>query len=534
MRPLVECVPNFSEGRRQEVIEAIVNTIRSAGAVHVLDVSSDPDHNRSVVTLVGPPEELEQAMFAAIRTAAENINMEEHSGEHPRFGATDVVPFIPIRDVSMEDCVEMAGRLAKRVGETLDIPVYLYEEAATKTERQNLAKIRSRKFQYEQLKTAIETDPARMPDFGPAKLGAAGATIIGARPPLIAFNVYLTTDDVEIAKKIGRAVRASSGGLAFVKGAGFLVEGKAQVSMNLTNYQKTPVFRVVEMIRREAHRYGVEILSSELVGLAPQEAFIDSAQWYLQLDGFQPDQLLETRIAQAEAEAQASPLAKEEPPVPEEATGQLAAAEIDQASRPSAFVEAVGAAKPTPGGGSVSAQVAALAAALAQMVAGLTIGKKRYAEVEDEMQAVQKAAEDLRNRLLDDVVKDAQAFDQLMSAFRLPKENPDRTQVILEKTLEAAIVPRDVCRQAYEALQLIEKVARAGNKNAATDAAVAAHMALASMEGAALNVRVNLLDLEDNEPAQQMQTEVEALLAQARSLKAQIINEAEKRSGLAS
>ncbi len=532
MRPLVECVPNFSEGRRPEVIEAIVQAIRSAGAVYILDTSSDADHNRSVVTLVGPPHELEQAMFAGIRTAAELIDLNHHSGEHPRFGATDVVPFIPIRDVTMDDCVAMAQRLGKRVGEELEIPVFLYEAAATRTERRNLAKIRSGKFQYEQLKATIETDPEYMPDFGPATVGAAGASIIGARPPLIAFNVYLTTNDVGIAKRIAKAVRQSGGGLAFVKGAGFLVEGKAQVSMNLTNYQKTPIFRVVEMIRREAARYGVGVLSSELIGLAPQDAFVESAQWYLQLDGFQSDQLLETRIAMAEAEAAASPLAQQEPPIPDGATGTMAPTAIDQSSRPSAFVDAVAASTPTPGGGSVAALAGALAAALAQMVAGLTVGRKRYVDVETEMQAVLNAASDLREKLLDSVVKDAMVFEALMAAFRMPKDNIHRTQLIQEKTLEAAKVPRTVARYSMEVLQLAEKAVRLGNPNAATDGAVAAHMAIAAIEGAALNVRVNLLGLEDQEQVAQLRAEIMNIVTDARQLRDHIIVQVENRAGL--
>ncbi|MBI5959249.1 MAG: glutamate formimidoyltransferase, partial [Chloroflexi bacterium] len=314
-RPLVECIPNFSEGRRLDVVETIVRAMRQAAPIHILDTSSDADHNRTVVTLTGTPEAVEKAMFAGIRTAAEHIDLNHHTGEHPRLGAADVVPFVPIRDVTMQDCVQIARRLGQRVGEELGIAVYLYESAATRPDRENLAKLRSGKFQYEQLKAVIATDPDRMPDFGPAELGPAGASVIGARPPLVAFNVYLSTGDVNIADKIARAVRQSNGGLAYVKAAGFLVEGQAQVSMNLTDYRKTPVTRVVEMIRREAARYGVNITFSELIGLAPQEFFVDAARWYLQLDRFQPDQILEYRIQEAEAR---SLLVADEPPIPDE------------------------------------------------------------------------------------------------------------------------------------------------------------------------------------------------------------------------
>lgn len=291
---LVECVPNFSEGRRQEVIDQIVEAIRSVPQVWILDVESDWDHNRSVVTCVGEPEAALEAMYRAIAKAAELINLEEHRGEHPRIGATDVVPFVPLRGVTMEEAVELARRLGRRVGEELGIPVYLYEAAATRPDRENLANIR--RGEYEGLKEAIKTDPDREPDFGPRELGPAGATVIGAREFLIAFNVYLNTDDVKIAKRIARAVRHSSGGLRYVKALGMLVGGQAQVSMNLTNFKKTPIFRVVELIRREAARYGCTITHTELVGLTPLKAMLDVAQWYLQLDGFNESQVLERRL----------------------------------------------------------------------------------------------------------------------------------------------------------------------------------------------------------------------------------------------
>lgn len=294
MQPLVECVPNFSEGRRQEVIEAIVAAIAAVPGTRVLDVQSDADHNRSVVTFVGGPEAVLEGAFQGARRAAELIDMNQHRGAHPRMGATDVIPFVPIRGVTMADCVALARRLGQRLGEELGIPVYLYEEAATRPERQNLADVR--RGEYEGIRELIGSDPAHAPDFGPAVMGTAGATAVGARPFLIAFNVYLTTGDVEVAKKIAKTVRHSSGGLRFVKALGLLVEGKAQVSMNLTDYRRTPIHVVVEMIRREAARYGVMVERSELVGMIPQEALLDAATWYLQLDGFTPDQVLENRL----------------------------------------------------------------------------------------------------------------------------------------------------------------------------------------------------------------------------------------------
>jgi glutamate formiminotransferase/formiminotetrahydrofolate cyclodeaminase len=528
-RPLVESIPNFSEGRRRDVIDAIVAAIRRAAPVHILDTSSDPDHNRTVVTFVGAPDAVERAMFAGIQTAAEQIDMNAHSGEHPRLGATDVVPFVPLRDVTMEDCIAMALRLGQRVGEELGIPVYLYESAASRPDRQNLENLRGKSFQYEQLREVISTDPERVPDFGPAAMGTAGATVIGARPPLVAYNVYLTTHEVEIARRIARAVRHSTGGLRYVKAAGFLVEGQAQVSMNLTNYQKTPVHRVVELIRREAARYGVGVAFSELIGLAPQEFFVEAAQWYLQLDKFEPDQILEYRIQRAEA-AEAV-LAEEEPPVPEEASRPVRV--IETPPRTAApFVEAVAEGTATPGGGAVAALAGALSAALAEMVARLTVGKKRYADVEETMNAIVAAASDLRGRLLDAVEEDSAAFDALMEAFRLPEDDPERAAAIQNSTIHATDVPLNVARLALDAMQLAEQVARQGNKNAATDAAVSVLMGLAAVEGAALNVRVNVAGLKDDGLSARYNHDIMVMVEQARAVRDAVLAAAEERAGL--
>ncbi len=296
MKQIVECVPNFSEGRRPEVIDQIVAAIESVEGVRVLDRSSDADHNRTVITFVGPPETIGDAAFAAIARAAELIDMDQQQGEHPRMGATDVVPFVPISGVTMEDCVEIARQLGARVGAELGIPVYLYEAAATRPDRVNLGELRPQSHQYEQKKADVGRVEKWTPDFGPARVGKTGVTAIGARAPLIAYNVYLTTGDVKIAEKIARAVRHSNGGLRFVKARGFTVNGKAQVSMNLTDFTQTPIYRVVEMIRREAARYGVSIESSELVGMIPQRALLDAAAWYLQLDNFEPRLVIENRL----------------------------------------------------------------------------------------------------------------------------------------------------------------------------------------------------------------------------------------------
>ncbi len=297
MVKIVECVPNFSEGRRTEVIEAIANAIKSVEGVRLLDYESDRDHNRSVMTFIGEPQCVKKAAFKATAKAAELIDMNTHEGKHPRIGATDVVPFIPISEVSMDECVELAKELSEEIAEKLDIPVYLYEFAATKPERQNLANIR--KGQYEGLKEAVQRGPERRPDFGPAKLHpTAGATVVGARMPLIAYNVNLNTDDISIAKSIAKTVRYSSGGLKYVKALGLEINerGIVQVSMNLTNFRETPVHMVFDMIKKEAGRYGVEILDSEVVGLIPMDALVDTADFYLRMENFDKSQILENRL----------------------------------------------------------------------------------------------------------------------------------------------------------------------------------------------------------------------------------------------
>ena len=509
--PLVECITNFSEGRRTEVVEEIVKSITAVKGIVLLDHSSDVDHNRSVVTYVGPPDAVEEAAFRSIARAAELIDLDEHSGEHPRIGATDVVPFVPISGVSMADCVQMAQRVGRRVGEELGIPVYLYEEAATRPERVNLAHIR--KGEYEDLKAEIGTNPDRQPDYGPNKVSKAGATVLGARQPLIAYNVYLTTDDIAIAKQIASAVRASSGGLAYVKALGMLVEGRAQVSMNLVNFRKTPVFRVVEMIRREAARYGVSVHSSELIGLIPQEAMIDSAAWFLQLDNFEADQVLENRIQQTQV-------------VQQSAFG------VD-----TAFLDAVASGEPAPGGGSAAAHTGALAAALVAMVARLTIGKSKYAQVEAEMKTALAQAEILRAELTAAIEKDAAAFEEVMAAFRLPKETDaekaSRAQAIQNATLYAAEVPLEVAGKVVTIIDLAATVVAKGNLNAISDGASGAALARAALTTAGYNVRINLASLKDADKIQALLDKLKALETHAGELEAAIRNSLEERAKLA-
>ncbi len=494
---LVECIPNFSEARNPEVVKQIIEVITSVPGVHVLDHHSDLDHNRTVVTYIGDPSAVEEAAFLAIEKASTLIDLDHHRGEHPRIGATDVVPFVPISNVTMQDCVEMARRLGKRVADNLQIPVFLYEEAAAIPDKQNLENIRS--GQYEKLKEEIGKSPVKTPDFGPTEVGKAGATVIGARQPLIAFNIYLTTNDVSIAQKIAKAVRHSSGGLRFVKGMGVLVDGRAQVSMNLTNFKKTPVARVVEFVRREAGRYGVGIHHSELVGLIPQDALTDAAQWYIQLDDFQNDQILEHRLFQVMQEMN----------------------EKQVESQPD-FLDQLAAATPTPGGGAAAAHTAAEGAALVSMVARLTTGKKKYQDVQERMFTLIDLAEELRSRLVQAGKDDSLAFDKVMEAFRLSKNSDEeiqrRDQAIQNATIYAAEVPLLVANLALEVMKLAFESAQSGNLNAISDAASGLFFAKSALTSASLNVRTNTLGIHDQNKNRWLLDQVEALEKQSNIL----------------
>ena len=469
--PLVECIPNFSEARRPDVVNAIVKSIAEVDGISILNTSSDKDHNLTVVTFVGPPSAVEEAAFIAIKTAGKLINLDEHTGSHPRLGATDVVPFVPISGIEMRECIEMAHRVGERVGRELQIPIYLYENAATRPDRINLEDIR--RGQYETLKNEIASNPDRAPDYGPSSLGIAGATVIGARPPLIAFNVYLTTNDVSVAKSIAKAVRHSSGGFHFVKALGMLVDGRAQVSMNFTNFRQTPLYRVVEVIRREAAYFGEAIHHTELVGLIPGEALQDAAAWYMQLIDFHPAQVLENRLMEVKS-------------------GQTSKY---------AFLEAVAAGTPTPGGGSAAAYTGALAAALVSMVSRLTIGKRKYAEVETKMLEILAQSEKLRTELTSGVEEDAVAYGAIMAAMKLPKENEEQIKIrvaaLQDATLKAAQVPLETAEKVLVVLTLVEQCVVYGNTNAISDAATAFSLGMAALKSAGYNVRINSSGLSD-------------------------------------
>lgn len=501
---IVECIPNFSEGRRPEIVDAIVDAIQSVKGISLLDRTSDVDHNRSVVTFVGSPSAVEEASFRGIAKAAELIDMTKHKGEHPRMGAADVVPFVPISGITMADCIQMAQRVGQRVGDELGIPVYLYEEAATRTSRRNLENVR--RGEYEGIRDTIASDTRRNPDYGPSKLGKAGAVAIGARQPLIAYNVYLNTADVEVAKHIATAVRHSSGGLRYVKAAGFLVDGKAQVSMNLTNFHKTPVARVVEMIRREASQFGVAINHTELVGLIPQQALEDAAAWYLQLPNFDRYQVLEHRMQGASSDSS------------------------------NEFLEALASGSPTPGGGSAAAHAGALAAALVAMVGRLTVGKKKYADVESQMSTLVQRADELRAEFVAAEAKDAAAFDAVMAAMKLPRETENekkaRQAALDAATLEASRQPLAVARLALECLTLAREASRLGNTNAISDAGTAAALARAALAGAGLNVRINVHSLGTNKEGAHLLDELRGLETKAAEIENEVRVQVQTRGGL--
>src|ERR1700735_2729753 len=398
MSTLVECVPNFSEGRDKSKVDAIVDAMKIPG-VYLLDRESDTDHNRSVITLVGEREAIQEAAIRGVGKASEMIDLNVHKGAHPRMGATDVVPFIPIDGVTIEDCVAMARHVGAEIAKRFQIPVYLYEAAATLPERQNLENIR--RGQFEGIRDEIATNPARRPDFGESRVHpTAGATVVGARKALIAYNVFLNTPNVDIAKKIAKAVRFSTGGLRFVKGAGFLVRGMAQVSMNLTDFEQTPIHRVFEFVKREAARYGVMPLSSEIVGLIPKAALEQAAEWFLQVENFDSSLILENRLAAV-------------------MSGKMAVGGLRAGVEP--FVEQLAAPTATPGGGSAAAASGAMAAGLAGMVASMSRGKKAYLQYESQLSEAIARLGQLREELKSAIDADAESYNVVMKAYKAAK-----------------------------------------------------------------------------------------------------------------
>lgn len=482
MPRLVECVPNVSEGRRREVVDELIQVASSVPGVTMLDSEMDADHHRSVLTFAGEPEPVMEAAFRVVERAALHIDLTKHRGEHPRMGATDVVPFVPVEGVTLDDCAEMARRVAARIGNELEIPAYLYEAAARRPDRASLADVR--RGQFEGLREAIGVDPDRAPDFGPARIHpTAGATAVGARRFLVAFNANLNTPDVRVAKAVAAAIRERSGGLRNVRSLGFSIEGgrRAQVSMNLVDVEATPIHRVLALVRDEAARRGAAISGCEVVGLIPEFAMLDAAEHALQLEGFRRDQVLELRLRQ--------------PP-------------LSEAVPIATFFDQVAAPTPTPGGGTVAAFAAALATTLPMMVANLTLGKKKYADREEEMVRIKREAERLRSLLLSLARRDSEAFDAVLRARRMPQSSEAevraRADALAAAELAATRVPLETAAAGIEAATLAADAAERGNPNAATDAGVAGLLARAAAEGALLNVEINLKSLPEGADKEQV------------------------------
>jgi glutamate formiminotransferase/formiminotetrahydrofolate cyclodeaminase len=474
MSTLVECVPNFSEGRDKAKVDAIVEAMKMDG-VYLLDREMDADHNRCVITLVGEREPIQEAAIRGVGKAAELIDLTVHQGAHPRMGAADVVPFIPIEGITIEDCVAMARHVGAEIWKRHKIPVYLYEAAATTPERTNLENIR--RGQFEGIRAEIGTNPARKPDFGEAKVHpTAGATVVGARKFLIAYNVFLNTPDVDIAKKIAKAVRASSGGFRFVKGAGFLVRGLAQVSMNLTDFEQTPVHRVFEVVKREAARYGVTPVSSEIVGLIPKKALESAAEWFLQVENFDSSLILENRLTAV-------------------MSGKTAVGGLRAGVEP--FVEQLAAPTATPGGGSAAAASGAMAAGLATMVASMSRGKKAYLQYEPELSEAIARLSQLREELKAAIDADAESFNVVMKAYKQAKESADGDKGIEAALKQATSVPLGVAENAREVAGIAEKLGAISNPNMKSDLTTAKALARAAIEGALANVEINLESIKD-------------------------------------
>jgi glutamate formiminotransferase len=497
MKRLIECVPNFSEGRDAAKVDAIVAAMSSVPGVYVLDREMDADHNRSVITLAGEPDAVAEAALLGAGKAMELIDLTKHTGAHPRVGATDVVPFIPIDGVTIEDCVALARRVGNEIWNRYRIPIFFYEAAATRPDRVNLENVR--RGQFEGLREEMKKNLERQPDVGEPKVHpTAGVTVVGARKFLIAYNVNLNTSDVGIANKIAKAIRFSSGGLRYVKSMGVELKARslAQVSINLTDFEQTPMHRVYEMVKREAERYGAMPVGSEIVGLVPKKALEMAADFFLQLENFSPAQVLENRLADALSGA---PLA---------AGGKLAGL-----ARP--FLDAVATPSATPGGGSASAFAAAMAASLGQMVAGLSRKKKSQAAYVDQLSTALDEMRIAADELAEAIDRDAESYDAVMASFKLPQGNAEETAqreaAIQKATKGAAEVPLQVAERTvalYERLGQLEGIVAASMRS---DLHVARMMADAGARGALANVEINLDGLKDATYVASMRAKAAAL-----------------------
>ena len=553
MDQLVECVPNFSEGHDQNVLDAITASITAVKDVALLDVDPGEATNRTVVTFVGSPEGVKEAAFQAIATAAEFIDMKNHSGEHARMGATDVCPFVPIRGVTMEECVEIAKSVGKRVGDALSIPIYLYENAASTPERQNLANVRA--GEYEGLTDKLK-DPDWKPDFGKAQFNAkSGATAVGARQFLIAYNVNLNTRDRKMATDIaldireaGRAKRDKEGQivrdkdgnalkvpglLKDCKAVGWEIEEyeKAQVSINLTDYTVTSPHAAFEAVRDGARKRGLRVTGSEIVGLIPLEAMLMAGRYYLTTQE-KTTAVPESQLVHAAVESLGlNDVSKFDPNerIVEyrlKESNDLVSMTVD------GFTDELSIDSPAPGGGSVSALMGTLGAALVSMVAALTHGKKGMEDSREEMESVGSQAQALKERLLSLVDEDTAAFNSILDAFRLKRKTDEqkkqRDAAILSATKNATQIPLLVAQLCYEVLDLSITVIEKGNPNSVSDAGVAAEAALAGLRGARLNVLINLDGIDDGIFCNEMTKKVDTLLKKGESFHGKVVEEVDQ------
>jgi len=541
---LIECVPNFSEGRDRSIVDAIAAEISGTQGAVLLDVDPGRATNRTVVTLAGPPEAVEEAAFRAIRRAAELIDMARHRGEHPRMGATDVCPFVPMRGATMEDCVAIAERLGRRVGDELGIPVFLYGEAARRPDRRRLPDIR--KGEYEALPAKL-ADPDFAPDFGPARFHAkSGATAIGAREFLIAWNLNLDTRDRKLASRIaaelretgklardaggvvvrgadGEAVRTPGRFRELQGGAWYIEEyGRAQLTFNVMNFRVTPLHDVFDAAIEEAARRGVRVTGSEIVGLAPLEAILAAGDHYLTKQGRTTGVPERERVHAAVVSLGLGELAPFDPQqkiVEYRHRGRLRGLRAMQLAD---FADELSSDSPAPGGGSVAALCGALSAALSSMVAALTWSKKGMEPARPAMRERGERAQALKDWFLESVDRDSEAFHTVLAARRLPKDDPGRARAIESSNQLATRVPLEVLDQAVEAAELALAAAREGNPASVSDAGVAGACALAAAEGAALNVRINLPSVTDAKVAYDLALEMDRSLKRAREIAAAV------------
>ena len=559
MKKLIECVPNFSEGRDMGIIKQITDEIEKVEGVKLLDVDPGAATNRTVVTLVGTPDEVVEAAFRAVKKAAEVIDMRHHKGEHPRFGATDVCPLVPVANITMEETVEYARKLAQRIGEELEVPVYCYENAAFTEERKNLANCRS--GEYEGLAEKL-SDPHWKPDFGPAgfneRVAGSGATAVGARDFLVAFNVNLNTTSTRRANAIafdvrerGRTKREGNpvtgkivkdengkpvmvpGSLKAVKAIGWFIEeyGVAQISMNLTNISITPVHVAFDEVCKKADARGIRVTGSELVGLIPLEAMLEAGRYFLRKQkrsvGVDRDELLKIAI-------KSMGLNDLKPFNPKERIIEFLLEEPDKKLVDmglTAFANETASESPAPGGGSISAYVGALGVSLGTMVANLSAHKRGWDDQWELFSDWAEKGQKFKEDLLHLVDEDTRAFNKIMDAFGLPKKTAEekklRQEAIQEASKYAMEIPFKVMETSYNSIAVMRAMAENGNPNSASDAGVGALCALTAVEGAYLNVKINAMGIIDKKYTNEMLQRAEELAQKARGCRDMILETVE-------